>query len=299
MPYLLLLLGVFACSTAVIFVKLSAIDPVLLSGFRLAIAAVVTLPLFLRDWRRHAETMTRGHLLDAAIPGVVLAGHFVSWIIGARLTPAANCSLIVNLVPVAMPLLLYFIAHERLNRQERIATAIAMVGVVFLFASDYQITLEYFKGDLICFGSMVLFAAYLALGRRYRHHPTVWLYLTPLYASAALSSFALAPLMASWEPIDWQTEWVWVLALGLIPTIVGHSLLNNAMRSLRGQVVSVVNMAQFVFAGIMAYIWLQETPHWTLCVASIAVVAAGVIATREAKHPAAKPSLDESQENAS
>ena len=73
------------------------------------------------------------------------------------------------------------------------------------------------------------------------------------------------------------------IALGLVPTVIGHSLLNNAMRKLRGQVVSIAVMGQFVIAGILAYPLLGETPDWTFYPASVAVVIGGVLAATKPK----------------
>lgn len=291
---LLLLLGVFACSTAVIFIKLSHVDPVLLTAFRLLIAAVVLAPLFARDWRRHRAVLSWGHLRDSAIPGVMLALHFVTWIIGARLTPAVNSSLIVNVLPIVMPLFLWIGIRERLTRTEALATLVATAGMAVLMIADYQLHEAYFRGDLMCLLSMLLFGVYLTLARRYRHHPTVWLYLVPLYVAGALTALAFAPVLARWDPIDWRAELPWIFALGLIPTVVGHSLLNNAMRELRGQVVSLVNMSQFLFAGLMAYPLLGEIPEPSFYFASAAVVVAGVmVAVRRNEPLPSKPLLPE------
>lgn len=287
MRFPLLLFGVFACSTAVIFIKISRIDPVLLSGLRLAVAAGVLLPLFVRDFRQHRDRITGQHMRDAVVPGIFLALHMITWIVGARLTLAANASLIVNLVPIVMPLLLVLLVGEWPNRWENLATLIALVGMALLFAADYQVSAAYLRGDLICFCSMVLFAVYLALGRRYRHHPTLYLYMVPLYATSALVSFAAALFLSEQDPIDWSAELPWILALGIVPTVFGHTLLNLAVRHIRGQIVSIVNMLQFVFASLMAYPLLGEEPNTTFYVASAIVVAAGVMAAlgREEAEP--------------
>jgi drug/metabolite transporter (DMT)-like permease len=278
---LLLLLGVFACSTSVIWIKKCDVDPVLLTALRLAIAAAVLTPLFVRDWLRNRERMSWRLVCDSAIPGLVLALHFFLWIHGARLTPAVNSTLLVNLVPIVMPFLLIWLASEKLYRKEIFATLIASLGLGVIFVSDYQLSREHFRGDVICLASMLFLALYLALGRRFRHHPTVWLYLVPLYYAAALASFIAVPLLAESTAVDWSREWPWVLALGIVPTVFGHSLLNNAMRQFRGQIVSLASMLQFVFAGVMAYLLLpNETPGWSFYPASALIVAAGVIVVR-------------------
>ncbi|TWT99891.1 EamA-like transporter family protein [Botrimarina colliarenosi] len=278
MPYLALLAGCLACSTSVLWIKLSHVDPVLLTGLRLAIAATALAPWAVRDWRRHRAELNWTHLRDSALPGLVLAVHFFSWIYGARLTLATNGSLIVNLTPIATPFLLAALSSERVTRREVIATLLAATGLLILFVTDFRLSAETFYGDVVCLGSMVLFALYLVLGRKFRHHPTTMLYVTPLYAIAAAASFGVAALVGSPWPTDWRAEAPWVLLLALLPTIIGHSLLNRAMRQMRGQVVAVVNMSQFVFAGMFAWMALGERPHAAFYPAAFLVVAAGVVA---------------------
>ncbi|MEM6328941.1 MAG: DMT family transporter [Planctomycetota bacterium] len=289
MQILLLLVGVLACSVSVIFIKQSGVDAVLLSGLRLAVAAAVLAPVCAIDLRRHRAKMTWRHAAWPAVPGLVLAAHFITWIIGARLTPAANSTLIVNIVPVVMPVLLWAFARERLSRAEAAATLIVSAGLAVLFAADFRVSGDHFRGDAVCFGSMLLLAVYLALGRRFRHHPTVWLYLAPLYATAAAACLVVWAVQsgdpaAAWAAINWRAEWPWVIALGLVPTVIGHSLLNNAMRRLRGQTVSLLVMTQFIFAGVIAYATLGEAPDWTFYPASLAVAAGGVVAALAAKN---------------
>ncbi|QDV76842.1 DMT family transporter [Botrimarina mediterranea] len=278
MPHLALLAGCLACSTSVLWIKLSHVEPVLLTGLRLAIAALFLSPWAFRDWRRHRAQLNWTHLRDSAIPGLVLTAHFISWINGARMTLATNGSLVVNLTPIATPFLLAALSGERVTRREIAATLLASVGLAIMFVADYRLAPETFYGDLVCFGSMLLFALYLVLGRKFRHHPTTMLYVTPLYAFAALAALIIAPLVGERWPSDWQAEAPWVLLLALLPTIIGHSLLNQAMRVLRGQVVAIVNMSQFLFAGLLAWAVLGEQPAAPFYAAALFVVTAGAVA---------------------
>lgn len=277
MALLSLLAGVVVCATAVIWIKQSTLDPVVLSACRLGLACVVFAPWAYRDWRKHRDALTWSHLRDAAIPGVVLALHFLTWINGARMTLASNGSLIVNLTPIVTPFLLSALIGEHLVRREMIATLVAMLGLTILFVAEYQLGMETLGGDLLCLGSMLLLALYLSLGRKFRHHPTTVLYLTPLYAAAALVTVSLAPFLASSASIDWSVEWKWLALLTLGPTAIGHLLINNSLRVFRGQLVSLVNMTQFVFAGAIAWLWLAERPPLAFYPAAVLAIAAGVI----------------------
>lgn len=224
--YLWLLLGVFTCSTAVILIKASETPATLLAGWRLALATLFLVPVFLRDFARHRDRFRWQDCRGSFVPGILLGLHFASWNVGARLTPAANASLIVNLTPVIMPLVVYGMLRETITRREAWATALAMVGMLLLGAGDFHFEPDWFLGDLVCFGSMILFTFYLVFGRRHSA-PTLWLYLVPLYAFGGLFTLLLGVAVdGSWGVFTWRESAI-ILALTMIPTITGHSLLNR------------------------------------------------------------------------
>ena len=281
----ILVCGVFFCSTAVIMIKACSVDPLLLSAYRLAVAVIVLTPLFLRDLARHRGAFGKRELKMTLLPGLLLAIHFMTWIIAARMTSAANASLIVNLVPVVMPFLLVILVGERITAGELFGTALAMTGLLMLSLFDYHLDMTHFKGDMLCFFSMFFFAIYLVLARKNRKHvPTVWLYLVPLYALASVFCFIVA--LCRVNPIQPYSvkDIVLILGLGLLPTVIGHSTLNYSLKHLRGQVVSIVNMGQFLFAGVLAFFLLNEVPKPVFYPASVLLVAGVIFAVRSGHH---------------
>lgn len=289
--HLLLVLGVFACSTSVLMIKASTLHPAVLSAYRLLMAAALLSPLFWRALRRHRGEYTARHLWRSIVPGVTLGLHFISWAWGAQATGAANASLIVNMVPIVMPFLLFVTARELVTRREIIGTVVALLGVFLLTASDFLISRESLMGDLVCFASMLLFSLYLVLGRRNRDFPDIWLYLVPLYGIAGIfcllvSAFVVAPLTV-YAP----REYALTLGLAVIPTVIGHSCLNDAMKHLRGQIVGIFNLGQFIFAGLLAYLLFGEAPDGAFYVAGALVVGGACIVIGTAAQPdaATKP----------
>lgn len=293
-PYLLLTVGVAACATSVIFIKLSALDPVWLSAWRLLLAAAVLSPLAMRESRgRVGGSGERG--LGWWLAGGLLGVHFITWIVGARLTPAAHSSLIVNMVPAASPILLWVLVRERITIREGGGTVIALSGVGWLGWADYRFSPEHFWGDAICFGSMWLFAAYLVVGKRWSSG-SLWLYVVPVYAIAGFgcalvgtASWALGHGPSPLAGLDLR-EGMLVLGLSLIPTVIGHSVLNQSMRRLRGQVVAIFNLGQFLFAAVFAYWWLGERVSAPLWVAGLLLVGGAFLVVGRL-HPKASPGI--------
>ncbi|MCF3648839.1 DMT family transporter [Synoicihabitans lomoniglobus] len=273
-----LLAGVIALSTAVIWIKASATHPVALAAIRLTLAALLLTPLERRERRRHAVALAAaGPPPRTWIPGAVLALHFISWAYGARLAVAAQASLIVNLVPVAMPFFLWAIADEKINRREVFGTLIVIAGLAVLSFRDALASDASVLGNVVCFGSMLLFGVYLALSRRNRGVPSLWLYVVPVYRHAAIVAVVAAlPWLADGVPWTSPREWGILLGLTILPTMVGHSLLNRGMRHFRGQVVSLTNCSQFIYAGTMAFFFFGEIPSATFFFAAT-LVAIGIV----------------------
>ncbi|MAX26741.1 MAG: hypothetical protein CMJ19_19790 [Phycisphaeraceae bacterium] len=296
--YLLLILGVWSCSTAAILIKLSTIEPVYLASIRLLLASLLLLPLHLHARKRYPGQAPK--LRTVLLPAVFLAMHFVLWIVAARMIPAANGALIANLVPLVMPIALWLMVSEKPKSRELFATVIAMTGVGVMVSYDLfesgslleALTEQrsYLRGDLLAFSAMCMLTVYLVLAKRNKAVPSIWLYIVPVYAVAGVMCLPLAVMLHGSPPrLDLEQTGL-LLALVILPTVMGHTLLNIAMWWFRGQVVSIFNLFQFTFTGVMAYLILDgEMPTNALYVAAATVVTAVVILVWSKKEKTLEP----------
>jgi drug/metabolite transporter (DMT)-like permease len=279
--YALIIFGVWTCSTAIIFIRQSTLHPILIVAMRLLIGATILFPFYLRDHLRSGERFTFAKMRSSVLPGIMLALHFITWVIGARMAQPAQASLIVNLVPLVMPFLLYFVTKERLHRAEWIATGMALVGLGILGYGDFHLDRETFLGDAICFGSMLLFSVYLILSRKNREKGGIFEYVVPLYYVAGICCLVPALLIpGALDGIDVPREWVIAFLLALLPTAFGHTILNFSMRKLRGQTVSIFNSGQFIFAGTMAYFVEKIKPGFGFYPAAVLLLAGAIMSMR-------------------
>ncbi|MFT5241362.1 MAG: drug/metabolite transporter (DMT)-like permease [Candidatus Promineifilaceae bacterium] len=270
--------GVFCCSTSVIFIKATSQSALVIAAWRLSVAALVLAPLMFREQRRATDVSLGARFRMSLWPGLILAVHFVSWAYGARLTPAANATLITNMVPIVMPLLLLLMTREVLTRREAVGTGVALIGFFLIVVSDLNISARYFWGDVVCFVSMLLFALYLAMARKNRAADQLWLYVVPLYVIAAFVCIGLCFVFDNPIHVYPASDVLWMTCLGIVSTVFGHSILNRSMHVLSAQVVSIFTMVQFFFAAIMALIFFGEVPALAFYPASVLFIAGGWIA---------------------
>ena len=288
---LILIFGIFVGSTSVILIKASTISPILQSSYRLLGAVAFLLPFFFRELHARGEKFSFRRTKASVLPGLILGLHFIAWIYGARLTLAGNSTVIVNMTPVVMPFAAFALLGLLPSRRELVGTIIATIGVGLLAASDYKGGRGAFAGDAACFVSMLLYTLYIVLARRNNPEGRLWSYLVPLYFYGGVFCFAVA-LAAGLDPVaglTW-TDVVMTLGLALGPTIIGHSVTNWAMLRFPPQVVSVLNLAQFIFAGILGFAFFGEVPKPVFYGTSVLIVAGACIAiTRGRSSQAPEP----------
>jgi drug/metabolite transporter (DMT)-like permease len=296
-PMLMILLGgEILASASVIFIRLSSIDPILLASFRMLVAVLFLLPFYFRELKRdHKDVVpfSISEIKPVVVPGLLLGLHFISWIYGARLVPAANASLIVNLTPVATPFFIYFSAKERVNLLEILGSLIAIMGCFLLARGDFSLDRQYFLGDLIIFSAMLTFALYQVFAKK--RMTGLWRYMVPLYLVGGTFCLIVGLLTGS-SFLNWTAEdLIAIFGLALISTIGGHSIFNLAMKHLRGQIVSVFHTTQFIYAGVMAFLLLGEVPEKSfLIVAPIILTGLFITIVGQWKVPGRKRGVSDS-----
>jgi drug/metabolite transporter (DMT)-like permease len=274
----LLGLGIFCASTAVILIKSNDDSPFLIAAYRLLIASAILTPIFLKERSNFSGPYGWEQVRIALLPGLALALHFITWNIGIQLTPVSNASLIINMTPVAMPFFLWIFFRERVNRKEIIGTVLVLSGLIWLGIASHNVSLASFRGNLICFGSMLFLALYMALGRRNNARLPLWLYMVPLYLTAGLICLGSATFFINPIKAYSLKNVIIFFALGVIPTIGGHGILNYSMKFFRGQVVSIAYLGQIIFATIMAFFIFGEVPIPAFYLTALLIIS-GVVVT--------------------
>lgn len=283
LQYILLSIATIAAAFSVILIKISTLHPVLLASFRQIVAALVLFPFFLHHLQRKsrkdgvsAGKNIRNSFKPAILPGISLGAHFIFWIFGARMTAAANATLITNMLPMVQPLFVYLLCREKLTSRELAGTIIAMLGIILLAGGDLTLDRASFWGDMLCLGSLIFVALYLTLGRKLNRGEAIITYLFPLYLIGGLFCFVIGVFIESPFQAYTPEDIAAILGLGLVSTVIGHSIYNYSMRVLRPQTVSIFNLSQFIYAGIFAYFFFHEIPSWNFYAAAVPVIAGAI-----------------------
>lgn len=288
-PKWVILLGIFAVSTASIFIRFAqeGAPSLVIAAFRLSIAALAVSPIVL--FRKLDEIRVLGlrsiGLLLAA--GVFLAVHFATWITSLEFTSVTNSVVLVTTTPLWVALLSPVLLKESVSRQAGVGLLLAVFGGIIVALGDACTwswgglscppAAEYFQGNAMRGNFMALVGAWMAagyfmIGRQVRGRLSLPGYIFMVYGCAALVLVLLVWILGLRLTGYSQETYFWMLLLGLVPQLIGHSAFNWALRYLSAAFVSITLLGEPIGSIILALILLKEAPTLLNLVGAILIL---------------------------
>ncbi|GAB4364711.1 MAG: DMT family transporter [Calditrichia bacterium] len=262
--YIGLLIAVFAVSWASLFIRWCGDTPALvISFYRLFWSTIIFL---LYQFIRNPAALRYRNLalrdkFTIAIAGVFLALHFATWIASIQLTLISHSLVLESTHPVFALILSPLLLREKGSWQTIVAGLLTFVGILMIGGQDLHLAGGKFLGDLLALAGAVFVALYLIIARHHRSNIDLISYLILVYASATLTLFILVILSGhSFIDYSWQAH-LFMFLLALIPTGIGHSLMNWAARKMPVYKVNFSILGEPIIASILAFIFFQEIPY--------------------------------------
>ena len=285
----MLLTASLAFATSGPFGRLAApASPFLVALVRTAIAVLVLFAVApTRTWR--ALSALRGKAaLGVLAAGGVLSLHFALFLWGLQETSLASAVTLVSLEPVSVVLCVWIFLGLKPKWGEIFGILLATVGGVTVArgagSGDHRLF-----GDLLVVGAVALYGVYLTLARRLATSLDPHSYAVGVYAAASLSlGLVCGVLRPTWSLP--ATSYGYMLLLALVPTLVGHTLVQGAARYLSPALVALVSPGETVGALLLGALFLHAPPRGAE-LAGAAFVLSGVLATALAqRRPAVRDS---------
>ena len=255
--------------------------PMAIACGRVLIGAIVLSCLDLRGLWRSLRAMPPDARGGLALSGLVLAAHFALFQVGLETTSLPAAVSLVSLEPVSVVLWAWWWFGERPSSRRRWGVAVATLGAVVV-AQSTSAGEHRLLGDVLVLFAVALFGVYVALARKLRDAIPARHYAPAVYAVAALALLVVAPLFAGdasapvW-PLP-SSSLAMIALVGLVPTVVGHTSLQIASRTLPASLVALVPPAETVGSLLLFSLWLGGAPTAMEAVGA-GIILSGVILT--------------------
>lgn len=279
-----LFIGVTAVGFAALLIRLAAVPPLSIASYRLVLAGVPACALAIGRRRTEIRHLNSHDAVYGLLSGLCLAAHFATWVASLEYTTVASSVTLVTTSPFFVAAFALLIAGERTSRRMLLAIAVSTAGGLAIGAADFTTGGRALFGDGLALAGAAFAAAHLALGRRIRARVSLLAYVGVIYPVAAIA-LVVAALVAR-QPLggfSGRTYLVLVL-LALVPQLLGHSLLNWALRYVSAPFVGVALLGEPVVATALAALFLGERPGPGR-LAGGALILAGVYLAIRAERP--------------
>jgi drug/metabolite transporter (DMT)-like permease len=280
--------AVVALAFASIFItelERSQVPPLVIAFYRMAIATALMLPWTMTFNRTEIASLERRDLSLLVLGGFCLAVHFGAWITSLKYVPIATSIVLVNSHPLFVVIASYFFLGERPPRRGWIGTGVGLAGMAVMSHDALGNVQLAMKGAGLALLGALAVVGYFIAGRKARARINLLSYVTPLYAVCSVL-LLIWVLFAGDRLAPYSTTvWFYLAALAVVPTIVGHTLFNWALKHVRPTSISLAFLGEPVVASLLALIFFAQRPPLATFVGGVLVLA-GVYLTASRHAPA-------------
>jgi drug/metabolite transporter (DMT)-like permease len=283
-------------SFAAIFIRLSrnaslssdaAFGVVIASG-RILVAALIATPFGIQTLAQERRNLELGEFQKAVklstFAGIALAAHFTFWIVSLGLTSIAASTAIVTSNPLWLSLYGWLILKQKPSQMVIVGLLVTFAGGILIGIGDASNSGGFqnpLLGDGLALLGAFAGAAYYLLGRNSQHLGlSLRSYASIAYGTAALV-LAPMPFLFGLQPFSYPFEtYIWILLLGLIPQLIGHTSVNWAVKYLNPAVVASVVLLEPIGSAAAAIFLFQEIPGLGVILGGLVLLAGVGIVVR-------------------
>jgi drug/metabolite transporter (DMT)-like permease len=276
-----LLIAVFAASWASIFIRWCGDTPaIVISFYRMFWSTLIFLiyQLFRHPGALRFKNINRPSKFLLLVAGISLALHFGTWIASIQLTTISHSLILESTHPVFALILSPIFLNEKGGLKTHLAVVLTLLGIFIVAGQDLQLATGKFIGDLLALAGALFVTFYILIARHQRAKIDLIPYLIAVYGVATITLFFLMVLL-QYPILNYPVKiHLMMLLLAIVPTIIGHSLINWAARKIEIYKVNFSILGEPIIASVLAYLFFYEKPYGLFYVGAILIVAGVVMA---------------------
>jgi drug/metabolite transporter (DMT)-like permease len=273
---LLSVVGVIGVSASGPLMAWIAAPALAIAFWRNAFGTAVLLPTALTSSRRaELRTLDRRALAGTVFAGLMLAGHFATWVSSLKLTSVASATALQAL-QVAFVVLIDRLRGHPVHKAVLVGLVVSSSGVLVVSGVDLTLSTRALVGDLLAVAGGVFAAAYVVTGGTMRQTLSTTAYTTLCYSTCAL--VLLTCCLIGRQPITGfeATTWLGLLAVTVSSQLLGHTIFNHLLAVVSPTVVSLVMLLEVPGAALLASVFLGQAPPVGVY-AGLALILSGLV----------------------
>lgn len=249
---ILLFIALFSVSTSPIIAEfLKDVPAISISFWRMFIAALIlwTYSLFFKQ----GKVKSSNNLKSIFVAGILLGIHFALFFQSIKMTKIANATFLGTLAPLFTLLLESFLFKRKFNKFVIMGLLLSFCGAVIILSHNFDMSQKYTLGNFLAVLCSVCLAISFIIAEKVRQTENTIVYTRTLYLTAAATLLIIAVITDSNLVNHTLSDYIGLLFLGLVPTIIGHNIIYYSVKFVSPTIVSSFPLGEPVIATILAF----------------------------------------------
>jgi drug/metabolite transporter (DMT)-like permease len=271
----LIVIAVSGISFSGPLIAATAAPALAIAFWRNALGAVATIPVALIRCRPELKSITWPALQASIVAGFVLALHFATWIPSVTMTSVASATALVATQSVFVAVIAH-VNGRRLPRAAWIGVTVSTMGTVLVTGADLGLSGRALAGDGLAILGGLFAAGYVTIGARARQELSAVVYTAICYTVCSVVLLVVCVVGGVNLGGYSGDAWLKIVLVTICAQLLGHSLINVALRSTSPTVISLAILVETPGAAIVAAIWLHQRPA-DLALPGMALLLVGLV----------------------
>ena len=254
--YLILALALVSVSSTVVVIRYVELVPALTLAFWRMLSA--SLFLWCYSIKKPQNLISLDNKYRILLAGFFLGMHFALFFVGVRNTSVASATLLANTGPIFTSLMSRF-RGEKVSLSVLLGLLISIFGIIFVQWSDFRVEGNNSWGNIFSLLSGFCIAMTYMFASEIRKDTENILYGRSVFFIAAMTICVIAMLNGVSIFSFNKTDIVWFVFLGIVPSILGHNMLNYCIKYLSPTAVASIPLGEPIIASALCYFLFFET----------------------------------------
>jgi len=253
-------------STALVIRYVVAVPALSLAFWRMFTASCM---LWSYELIKKQKPLSKTNKKRIVFAGVFLGLHFVCFFLGVRHTSIANATLLATLGPIFTSIISFF-QGKKTSPMVYIGLGIALIGIIIIQYGDLSLSPENLLGNSLALLSSLFIAITFSTAAEIRKDTDNIVYGRSLFFVASITIGLIAVFLGDSLFTFKQHHIIWFLFLGFVPSILGHNMLNYALKYFSPTAITSVPLGEPIIASFFGFLIFKEAiPHGALLSAPI------------------------------
>ncbi len=258
-------------STSGVLGRAVTLAPVVTIGLR-ALLAVGFLLLFLK-WKKISFRIEKEDRLQVILGGVLMGIHWVAYFNALQLSNVAIGMLTIFTYPALTSILEPLLLRLPFQKIHLFLGLLVIAGIAFLIP-DLDFENQYTQAVAFGVGSALAYALRNILMKKQvtRYHGSLLMMYQALIIGVVLLPFSTQVTVDSL-----QENLIWILALALFTTALGHTLFLLTFRYFSITTASIISSVQPIYGILLGILFLGEMPQLMTIIGGLLIISAVVV----------------------